>query len=106
VPDDFSSLLSSVYQTNQIVVSETIKAIHVCVERADMKLMGAHREDFFKGFLCQIVFGVLKYVCEQSHQFCCPELVALLRKPLDFIGSGKVKYKLFDGVEHVRGGAV
>jgi hypothetical protein len=85
------------YQTNQIVVFETTKAINTCVEKADMKLMGGYRVEFFREFLCQIVFELLKCVCEQSHQFCCPELVALLRKLFDFIGSGKVRYKLFDG---------
>jgi hypothetical protein len=99
-PDDVAFLMASLAQSNQTVVLETIKAIDACIEKADLKLMGGERESFFREVLFKLIVALLCSICDASHQFCYPEIVALLRKLFDLIGSGKVRCRLFEGVDN------
>jgi hypothetical protein len=98
-PGDITFLLKSLSQTNHTVVLETIKAIDACVEKADLRLMEREREGFFREFLFGFIVELLWALCSGSHQFCYREVISLLRKLFDLIGSGKIRCQLFEGEE-------
>ena len=102
-PDDLEFLISSLPQVNHTVVLETLKALDKFVARGDLKLVGEQRNAFFGPFLAQLLVQLLSACCESTHQFCYPEVAALLRKLFDFVGTGKLNCRLYPDQENVPG---
>ena len=96
-------MFSALQQRNRTAVLETIKAIDCCVSQADLKLINQARDDFFRNYFIRILTELMIVSCGSDYRFCYKELVSLLYKLFNLVGTGRIRCELFRDVDNVPG---
>lgn len=101
--DDIDFLIGMLTNNSRKTVLGSIKALDKCVEKADMKLIEETRVEFFSNYLGVIIYHLLHIITDPNHFYCYSQVLRLLYKLFDLVGTGKVRCDMYPETDNIQG---